>query len=371
MGGDPRKDPRRRCMPLTEWLAPDRTAWERATRAGDPFEGAGPAGHWRPGTRQKVAASYGRWLTFLACRGELEPALGPAGRVTEARLRAYHEELKGQVSPVTVAGRITDLHEALRVMEPGARFPFLTRAMHVLQARAGPARNKRSRYVHPARVFRSALQLLERIEHQPCAREVWRSGRFRDALMIAMLAAWSVRRRNFCAIVIGKHLLRVGDRYVLRFEAEETKNHRPLEATLSAALTPYIDRYLVVHRPRLLAGRASNRFWISNLGTDMAEISIYFRIREVTRREFGVALNMHAFRDGPPTALATDDPVHVGAAMPILGHADPRIAEKHYNQARAVEAARRYQASLQELRRSLAPARSRGRSRGRPRTGTL
>ncbi len=357
MGGDPRKDPRRRCLRLEEWPAQDRAAWERATRSGDPFEGAGPAGHWRPGTRQKVAASYGRWLTFLACRAELDPAAGPAERVTEGHLRAYYDELNSQVSPVTVAGRIVDLHEALRVMEPRARLPFLTRAMHVLQARARPVRNKRARYVHPGHVFGRALKLLGRIEQKPCPREVWRSGRFRDALMVAMLTAWPVRRRNFCGIVIGRNLLKVGDRYTLRFEGKETKNHRPIEATLPVALTPDINRYLEVHRPRLLAGRSSDRFWISNRGTDMAEVSIYFRIREVTRRELGIALSMHAFRDGPPTALATDDPAHVGAAMPILGHTDPRVAEKHYNQARAVEAARRYQASLQELRRLFLPSR--------------
>ncbi len=369
MPNDPRKDPRRRCMPIVEWPAHDRVAWEQAIRWGDPFEGAGPAAHWRAGTKKKVAAAYGRWLTFLDFNGELDLRVGPAARVSEERVRAYFEELKSQVAPVTVSGRITDLHEALRVMVPERRFPFLTRAMYTLEGHAKPTRNKRAKYVHPFHLFKQALRILDRIEIELCAREVWRAGRYRDALMIAMLAAWPVRRRNFCSIVIGTNLHKAGERYVLRFEADETKNHLPIEASLAPALSPYMDRYLGTYRPLLLKGRASDSLWISNLGTDMAEISIYFRVRDVTQRELGIALNLHAFRDGPPTSLATDDPAHVGAAMPILGHTDPRIFNKHYNQAKDTEAALRFQENVQDFRRSFAtkvrpsPRRRRGREK--------
>ena len=369
MADNPRKDPRRRCMPVAEWPARDRAAWERATSCGDPFDGVCPAGHWRTGTKKKVAAAYGRWLTFLHFNGDLDATVGPAERVFEERVRAYHEELKSQVASVTVSGRITDLHEALRVMVPERHFPFLTRAMYTLKARAKPTRNKRAKYVHPSHLFKEALRLLDGTESEPCAREVWRAGRYRDALMIAILANWPVRRRNFCSIVIGTNLHKAGERYVLRFEADETKNHLPIEASLAPALSPYMDRYLGTYRPLLLKGRASDSLWISTLGTDMAEISIYFRVRDVTQRELGIALNLHAFRDGPPTALATDDPAHVGAAMPILGHTDPRIFNKHYNQAKDTEAALRFQENVQDFRRSFAtkvhssPRRRRGRKK--------
>src|SRR3954469_6498074 len=126
----------------------------------------------------------------------------------------------------------------------------------------------------------------------------------------------------------------------MRFAQHETKGGRPIELTLPVQLTKYIARYLDHYRPHLLAGGTSDRLWISNVGTDMAEISIYFRVRKLTEREFGVARNPHSFRDGVPTSLALDDPKHVGAASAILGHCDPRVTERHYNLARSIEAAR-------------------------------
>ena len=103
----------------------------------------------------------------------------------------------------------------------------------------------------------------------------------------------------------------------------------------------------------LLAGRMSEQFWISNFGTDMAEMSIYFRVRKTTKREFGLARNPHSFRDGVPTSLAIDDPKHVGAASAILGHSDPRISERHYNLATSIEAVRHHQKNMHGLRKSL------------------
>ena len=85
----------------------------------------------------------------------------------------------------------------------------------------------------------------------------------------------------------------------------------------------------------------------------MAEISIYFRVRDVTEREFGIARNPHSFRDSIPTSLAIDDPKHVGAASTILGHADPRVTERHYNLAKSIEAVRDHQKTIRGLRGSL------------------
>ena len=151
---------------------------------------------------------------------------------------------------------------------------------------------------------------------------------------------------------IGQHIVKGGDRYLVRFEENETKGGRPIEQTLPTTLTWHVDRYLDHYRPIMLAGRTSDRLWISNLGTDMAEISIYFRVRKVTEREFGVARNPHSFRDGVPTSLALDDPKHVGAASAVLGHSDPRTTERHYNLARSMEAARSHQENIRRLRSS-------------------
>ena len=328
---DPKKDPRRRCMRLAEWPPGDRDAWTKATQLGEPFDTCSLAAYWREDTKRKVVSAYGRWLTFLQLRGALDRDATPGTRISNDLLRSYVGELRELVSSVTLAGRITDLQEALRVMVPGWDCSYLKRAQQLLAARAQPARDKRRNYQHPSVVFEGALKLLERIEREPCAREVWGAGRFRDALLISILSSRALRLRNLVAMTIGQHLLKAEDKYLIRFEGHETKGKRPMEATLPLLLTPYVDRYLNHYRVILLAGRKSDRLWISNHGTDMAEFSIYNRVRRVTNREFGFARNPHSFRDSVPTSLAIDDPKHVGAASAILGHADPRITERHYN----------------------------------------
>jgi hypothetical protein len=45
-----------------------------------------------------------------------------------------------------------------------------------------------------------------------------------------------------------------------------------------------------------------------------------------------------------------EDPAHIGIASPLLGHRTAAAAELHYNQARTVEAAARFQRALLALR---------------------
>ncbi len=350
---DPKKDPRRRCVPFEEWPRPDQEAWNKAIRSGDLLDDTGPAAHWRDGTRQKVQSSYGRWLTFLERQGTLNPIASPETRVKPEVLRAYIDELQEQVSSVTLAGRVTDLSEALRVMAPGHELSFLRRAQQALAVRARPIRNKRQRIVPPASLLHLAIRLMDEAEGNPCPRLAWRACRYRDALMIAMLATRALRRRNFAGIIVGQHLGKIDDRYVLLFDGSETKNHRPIEMALPDILTGHIDRYLEVYRPILLGEAESEHLWISYLGRPMAHGAIYDKVREVTGREFGHPINLHLFRDCQATALALDDPEHVRVAGPLLGHNEFRSTERFYNQAMTVEAARQYQEAIRDLRHEL------------------
>ena len=58
----------------------DQACWLVATRHGDLLLDDGPAAHLRPGSLDKHADGYGRWLTWLAEQGELEEADAPAAR---------------------------------------------------------------------------------------------------------------------------------------------------------------------------------------------------------------------------------------------------------------------------------------------------
>lgn len=350
---DPRKDPRRRCMPLAEWPRGDREAWEAACRQGDPFGERGLAAHWRPKTCNKVVETWGRFLTSLHGRGNLDPKVQPEDRVGVQNLRAFQAEMEEQdISSVTLAQRFTDLGEAMRVMVPGYDVSLLRHASQTLKARAKPVRDKRARYVHPMRLLQLGLDLMEGAEDQPGRRGVRRASRYRDGLIIAFLAAFGPRRRNITVMEIGVHLIKMGDIYAIRLEGHEMKGHRPYEASLPELLTPYIDRYLDDWRVVLLKGRVSRRLWLSEHASDLAEISIYFRVMKHTKDRLGVALSFHDFRSGPATSLAIEDPEHVGAASAILGHADERMRERSYNQAQMIDSVRRYQDGIGALRKS-------------------
>lgn len=87
----------RRSMPVDQWPRRDREAWRRAIEDGDIFDGAGPASRLAPVSRRNYAASYGRWLTFLKWRGELDTNAAPWDRVSRQGVGDYVEELREQV----------------------------------------------------------------------------------------------------------------------------------------------------------------------------------------------------------------------------------------------------------------------------------
>jgi len=69
-----------------------------------------------------------------------------------------------------------------------------------------------------------------------------------------------------------------------------------------------------------------------------------------TAEAYGKPINPHLFRDCAATSIAIEDPEHVRVASLILGHRSAATTERYYNQAQAIDAARRYQAFLVAFR---------------------
>jgi integrase/recombinase XerD len=78
---------------------------------------------------------------------------------------------------------------------------------------------------------------------------------------------------------------------------------------------------------------------------------IYQQVIRLTHQRIGVAVNPHLFRDCAATSIALEDPAHVMIIKDVLGHASLATGERHYNQARSVEAAHAWQRSVCKLRR--------------------
>jgi integrase/recombinase XerD len=143
------------------------------------------------------------------------------------------------------------------------------------------------------------------------------------------------------------------------------KTRQPFECPFPLELADYLETYLRVHRPVLLScgGRrapaSTKALWLSQYATAMGKAAITYWIRRHTKEAFGAAMGPHLFRDAAATAVAIYAPEHVLIIKAILGHASIRTAERHYNQARGLEASRRYHGTIEERRK-----RSRGRRRG-------
>ena len=192
-------------------------------------------------------------------------------------------------------------------------------------------------------------EVARRTPRRPLQNSIW----FRDGLMIALLAATLLRRRNLASLEFGVHLMRLPESYLLCIPAAEVKNRRPIEGLLPDRLTPLIDRYVEFHRPRLLQGSATDAVWITKDGEPMPINAVGLRIIKVTRRIFGTPVSPHRFRHAAATTIATDDPAHTMIIRSLLAHTTHGTAERFYNLAQMIDAGRRHSATISRLRTEL------------------
>jgi integrase/recombinase XerD len=340
----------RMSLDVADWPARDRAAWAAARQPSGPLEDGGLAATWSAKTVRQTEKGYSLWLGCLARHGRLDPEATPGARLTRETLTLFGKELLARVAPQTAASRVRDLSVMIRVLDPGADRSLVRRMQANLARRAPPSRAKRERMIAPSLLFAAGLARMDRVEHEHHRKLDVRNVRYRDGLLMAILAARAFRRGNLAQMRLGRHISKVDGVYVCCFTAAETKNRRELVEPLPAALAPYIDYYLAEVRPALLRGHASDACWISTYRAALSEQSIYTKVCAATEEELGIRLSPHLFRDALATGIATDDPEHIRMASRLLGHADPRTTERHYIHAQALRASRRYNGVVLPLR---------------------
>jgi site-specific recombinase XerD len=353
------------CLDLEAWPALDRKAWEVINQPVDDLDDPGPASDWAATTRQTNLECYGRWLAWLQEQQRLDHDLQPADRVTPANIVAYVDELRRLNASSTVTSRIRHLYCVLRAMAPDRDWDWLRNVESRLRKTASNARDKTPRVKSTSELFAYGVELMERADSPSGGTSFQRSQSFRDGLIIALLAARPLRRRNFAAIEIGRHLIRQGEDYSLKFSAKETKTRRAIAMPFPSVLVPFLERYLSQHRPLLNPAMRGGRWvaknpqqrpqtaalWISTHGTPMAATTIYGRVIALTTAKFGHSVNPHLFRDSAATSVATEDPAHVHIVKDVLGHSTLKTSERYYMHAQATEAIPRHQNGILGLRR--------------------
>lgn len=276
----------RTSLPFDAWPELDRRLWQAAFRRGAIFEPDGAAAHWAEETRRQVAKGYGKWLWALQSFGTLAPEVDPAKRVTEDNLRRYVAWLEAQgLASVSIASRVTDLMEAIRVLEPEADLSLLRRLVSTLQQRAQPSRNKAVRIKAPGEIWEACADEMASISADTALLSMEAASRYRDAFALGFLVWSPIRRRNLTALTLGESLRFEAGRWRAAFASEATKDRSPLAFALpndpgyQEALHIYLQRV----RPRLLSMKRMGRdpscqasgaalqgpLWISTRGTAM------------------------------------------------------------------------------------------------------
>jgi site-specific recombinase XerD len=290
-----------------------------------------------------MAQNFGRWLTFLDGRGELDDRVPPEQLVTPARVAAYLRELQEMgYHPQSIVLAISGISCAMKVFAPAQDWRWIWAPNGVKLAPRLKGRRKEFAVPHPSDLYGWGLELLSQADEQKRRRD--RLAQYRDGLMICLLAGRAIRRRSFAAMQIGKHLYRDKDGWRLKFEPEDVKNRRWIEVSAPKTLEPWIDRYLSEIRPALLLrtkkgvaanriGKAATALWVSVDGTDLTELGLTSVIWNSSSRKFTQPFATHRFRHAVGTFDPVEDPEHPGIATSLLA-IGAKMHEKHYNRAR-------------------------------------
>jgi integrase len=294
-------------------------------------------------TRTSLVRSYGYLIEFCRRNGLLDQNAGAADPVTPEIIHAFIDELRHRVGSVTRASYIGKIRQVATILAPARNFTWLGEIEADLWYVARP-RPKYHRIVPSHKLRALGLDLIRRGETNTRLTGLARARLVRDGLMIALLALCPIRLRNFAELRIGRQIRRIGETWWIILEAAETKSDRPDERPIPEILTPYIDHWLGCWRP--VFHEPSNALWPSIKGGALAYTYVAYIITETTRRELGIAVNPHLFRDCAVHTVATTAGDRMGIASGLLQHTDERTTEKHYNKGASFNAVKRYQEIL-------------------------
>lgn len=340
-------------MKFAAWPEKDKALWLRITAIGCPLDDQGSGSHWAPETNRVIGRDYSYWLSFIGATEPLALRENPIARVTPTRVRLYLQSM-ADVSALTQASRIARLHHVVHCADAEKDFRWLCKmrcALEKLARRQGPVRNKQPRIVSSGRIIDAGIDLMRRAHSNSARKMSLRAKDFRDGLMMAVLAARPLRLKNFATLRLGLHVRPTSDGYLIDIPGAETKTGRAIETFVPDELCPWLSLYLRDYRPYLLGGCRSDFLWMHTNGRTYQPGALSMRISKLTTRNIGVSINPHLFRDCAATTVATDDPEHVLIIANILGHATLKTAEIHYNHAQNLDANRRLQSCLKEMKK--------------------
>jgi integrase len=341
--------PARLHLPFEQWPAADRHLWEAATNETDPFSEA-------TGTRLAAASktqylfAWRRFLGFLSIEDQSALGLSASERLTKARIRSFSDHLAKTNIPRSVAIQMDALYKAARIMMPTLDLSWL-KLMKARLHSAAPLKRASGPLVTSVQILEVGQRLMD--DHDPETGDrltLAKAIRYRDGLLISLLAFLPLRRKNLAALDIDRHLIGEGRNRFIYIPAAETKTRTPIEFVVPELLLPYLDVYLRTARPRILNDPKCKALWVSPRGGALRDGAIGAIVSRHTVAVLGIRLTPHETRDAAATTWALAAPGQIGISRDLLSHSDLRTTEKHYNRATGVQASRSLAKVLQVVK---------------------
>ena len=335
----------RRCLKMASWPAQDREPYLRAIST-DPLSNPSAAADWRPATRHKNERGYGRWLTFLLGQ-ECDLGASPASRVTPANVDSYIGELQAQgVKEYTLRNRLMELYSMMSSIAPDESWSWLRTLINPFDRRAAKATKGKARFLELAVVVKACEQALASADSKLHRQAI---PAYRNWLIIYFLALIPIRLGNLSSLEIGRQLIVLNGEWLVRLQADETKNAREYSAPVPRKLAIYLERYLAKMRPVLANSASGSAAWLGLGGKPLAAHTIHIALRELTEWNFGTALGPHSLRHS--FATFTAETVGIDCARAGMGHDSSRRTQG-YNHASTLSASIKHNDLIARLRSS-------------------
>jgi integrase len=337
-------------LPYDRWPAADRLLWEQAMASNDPFADAAGA-RLSKASRHNYLFTWRRFLGFLVVHDPRALKVAPNKRLTPERVKLFVGHLAETNLPQSVACQIGTLYRVARIMMPDKDWSWL-RAIKARLHRAAPVHSPRGPVVTSVQLLELGLQLMEESKPAPGrAIGIEKAVKYRDGLMLALLALIPLRRKNLAALEVGRHLILERDCWLVIIPGEEAKAGTPIEFAVPELLNSYLAIYLDIVRARMLWHPGCTALWVSDKGGALVPGAIGQVFHRLSRR-LGVWITPHDVRDAAATTWAISAPGHIGVARDLLAHADLRTTTRHYNRARGIEASRTYGQVIAAIRKT-------------------
>jgi hypothetical protein len=194
-------------LPFAEWPETDKIMWQSELDDDDPFSD-GIAARLAKTTLHKYWMGWRRFLGFLTITEPEALGIVPTERLTNERVRRFAKHLAETNTPHSVAIQMDSLYGAARTMMPVLDWTWL-RDIKTRLYSVAPRRSSTRPVITSVQLVDLGVELMEESKidgHKPFSLDD--AVRYRDGLMVALLAHIPLRHKNFAALEIGRDVIK-------------------------------------------------------------------------------------------------------------------------------------------------------------------